>query len=169
MGDACEPAVFILGGKMELEFIFCSLFFLCCVFHCYTDYKEMLLYDEVTMSLLTVGIVRAFAEQGLLNGLLGAGITGGAFLLLYYLSKGGMGFGDVKLALALGVWLGWERGLMSLLVALWLGFLFGVILLIVGKKKRTDAIAFGPYMCVAGFMMLLKGDIILSWYKSLFY
>lgn len=142
---------------MELEIIFRIMFALCCLMHSYSDFKEMLLYDEVSLTLLFIGIIRSFFYEDAFDAFLGAVITGIVFLLLYLFSKGGMGFGDVKLAGVLGVWLGWQEGLMSLLVALWLGFIGGLVLILGGIKGRQDAIPFGPYMCLSGFLLLLFG------------
>ena len=152
-------------GTLDLILQFC-LMGGCCV-HCYTDWKEKLLYDEVNLLILLTGFVQAYLYDQLLNALYGMLITGIVFLVLFIIAKGGMGLGDVKLAFALGAWLGWEQGLMSLLLAIWLGCAVGFTLILFQLKKRTDAIAFGPYMCVAGVLMFYYGPSIINWYFSL--
>lgn len=86
--------------------MFSVIFFLGLLYHTYTDLKSMLLYDKVTLILAAVGLVRAWYERQLFDAAYGAGIMLAIMLVLYFASRGGMGEGDVKLAPALGIWLG---------------------------------------------------------------
>ena len=67
------------------------IFIFCLLYHTYTDMKSMLLYDKVTLLLVAVGVVRAFFEHQLLEALYGAGAMLVIMLLLYFVSRGGMG------------------------------------------------------------------------------
>ena len=80
-----------------------------------------------------------------------------------------MGFGDVKLAFVLGVWLGLEQSLLCLLLAFIFGGFVGVSLLLTGIKSRKDAIPFGPYLCVSGWVGLLCGKELLALYWSVWF
>ena len=96
-----------------------------------------------------------------------AGIGAAGFLFaLGLLWPGGMGFGDVKLALFMGFVLG-----AGVIVALFAGFLVGgvvgVILLLSGAKKRTDKVPFGPYLSLGAAAAALAGTSILNWYLNL--
>ncbi len=75
-----------------------------------------------------------------------------------------MGFGDVKLAAALGALLGWEKLLVCVLFAVVLGALFGVVGRLVGGKR---VIPFGPYLLAGGLTALLFGDATIRWYLGL--
>lgn len=144
------------------------MFMLGCVIHCYTDFKEMLLYDWVSLLMLLFGLLYNFFVNGLEYALWGTAVTGGTFLILFLLYPLGIGQGDVKLAFVLGAWLGWQKGLFCLLGALWLGFIIGMILLVSGLKDSKAAIPFGPYMCLSGIGMLEYGNVILKLYTELF-
>lgn len=72
-----------------------------------------------------------------------------------------MGFGDVKLAAALGALLGWEKLLVCVLFAVVLGALFGVIGRLAGGKR---VIPFGPYLLAGGLAALFFGDATIRWY-----
>lgn len=138
------------------------------VIHCYTDFKKQLLYDEISLIMLIAGLGYAYLHQGMTLGIMGAGIVGGLFFLLFGFCHGGMGFGDVKLATVLGAWLGWQQGLLGLLLALCLGSIVGVALLVFEGKSRKDAIPFGPYLCISGAVMLAYGKELLKWYSAYF-
>lgn len=144
------------------------IFILCLLYHTYTDMKSMLLYDKVTLLLAAVGVVRAFFEQQLLEALCGAGVLLAIMLLLYFASRGGMGEGDVKLAPALGIWLGLEQGILCLLLAFVSGGVVGALLLLCRRGKLKQAIPFGPFLCAAAVAAYFCGKEIITWYWRMF-
>ncbi len=75
-----------------------------------------------------------------------------------------MGFGDVKLAAALGALLGWEKLLVCVLFAVVLGALFGVVGRLAGGKR---VIPFGPYLLAGGLAALFFGDATIRWYLGM--
>jgi leader peptidase (prepilin peptidase) / N-methyltransferase len=84
--------------------------------------------------------------------------------------KGGMGFGDVKLAGLLGLylgWLGWNAVLVGTFAGFVLGGLVGVGLLIAHQANRRTPIPFGPFMLVGALLALFAATPIATWYQSL--
>ncbi|MFA5568436.1 MAG: prepilin peptidase [Trueperaceae bacterium] len=75
-----------------------------------------------------------------------------------------MGFGDVKLAAAIGALLGWEKLLVAVLFAVFLGALFGIVGRLAGGKRL---IPFGPYLLAGGLAALFFGDAAITWYLGL--
>lgn len=144
------------------------IFILCLLYHTYTDMKSMLLYDKGTLLLAAIGVVRAFFEHQLLEALYGAGVLLVIMLLLYFASRGGMGEGDVKLAPALGIWLGLEQGLLCLLLAFVSGGIVGALLLLCRRGKLKQAIPFGPFLCAAAVAAYFCGKEIITWYWRMF-
>lgn len=144
-----------------------SIFTIALIIHIYTDCKEQLLYDEVSTLLMVTGVIYAYYFSNMWDAVQGAMASVAIMLIIYWASRGGMGFGDVKLAFVLGVWLGLEQSLLCLLLAFILGGFVGVFLLLTGIKSRKDAIPFGPYLCVSGWVSLLWGKELLAWYWSL--
>lgn len=94
--------------------------------------------------------------------LLGGLVLGGAYFMLFVIHPNGMGFGDVKLAVSLGVVLGWY-GWTVLLAGAFAGFLFGslygVALMALGRAGRRTAIPFGPFMMAGALLGLLLGAL----------
>ena len=92
------------------------------------------------------------------------------FLLLLFLaivSKGGMGGGDIKLYAAIGVALGPLLAVMSLVLASFVGAIVGIFLLMTGKVKKGQPIAFGPSIFVGTLIAYVYGIDILQWYVSM--
>ncbi|MEV6472732.1 A24 family peptidase [Streptomyces sp. NPDC051657] len=96
------------------------------------------------------------------SGLLGGVALGGFYFLLFLINPNGMGFGDVKLALALGVALGWY-GWTVLFVGGFAGFLFGaaygLALVLLRRAGRRTGIPFGPFMIGGALTGLLLGAL----------
>lgn len=87
-----------------------------------------------------------------------------AFLyLLWAITRGrGMGFGDVKLALFMGLFLGYPNIIVAFYIAFLTGAGIGVILVLVGKKGLKSTIAFGPFLIVGTAIAFLWGQNILT-------
>ncbi|MEU6081460.1 prepilin peptidase [Streptomyces sp. NPDC047108] len=94
--------------------------------------------------------------------LLGGAGLGAAYLVLFLIHPSGMGFGDVKLALTLGVALGWY-GWPLLFAGAFAGFLFGALygvgLLLARRAGRKTALPFGPFMIAGTLLGLMLGGL----------
>lgn len=102
-----------------------------------------------------------------------AAIGMSALFVLYWLLAfvGGMGFGDVKLAGVLGLYLGF-LGFGTLAVgafaAFALGGLFGIAMILARRGGRKTRIPFGPWMLAGAWVGIFMGDILFSGYLRLF-
>lgn len=84
-----------------------------------------------------------------------------------FYKKEALGFGDVKLMAASGLFLGFGNILLTMLFASILGAVVELSLLKLGKRKRGEEIPFGPYLIFAMFVTLFLGSDIINWYLSL--
>lgn len=148
-----------------MSVLFTLVFLLLLAYHAYTDVRSYLLYDRVTLALAAVGIGRAALAGDVLAAFAGAAALLAVMLAIYFASRGGMGEGDVKLAAALGVWLGVEHGLACLLLAFVGGGAVGLVLLACGERRRM--IPFGPFLCAAAAMAYFWGGELVAWYWGL--
>ena len=96
----------------------------------------------------------------------GIGILSGLYLVLYLLSRGAwIGFGDIKLGLALALLLAdWRLSLLTLFLANLIGSLVILPALITKKITRSTRVPFGPFLIVGAFAAGLWGDHLISWY-----
>ncbi len=111
--------------------------------------------------------VSSFEVSALLDAL-AAGAAGlGGFVLLAVAVRGGMGWGDVKLASVIGVWVG-LRGLpVAVMVAVMVGGLVALGLLVSRRTQRRSAIPFGPFLALGAMTALLWGEELTSAYLDL--
>lgn len=104
---------------------------------------------------------------GIATSAVGGGIGLAIFSLIALASRGGMGWGDVKLAALIGLATGFPLVLVALIIAAILGGVVAVALMAVKKKGRKEAIPFGPFLSLATLIALLWGSNILNWYLGL--
>ncbi|MFG2980436.1 prepilin peptidase [Streptomyces sp. NPDC048258] len=94
------------------------------------------------------------------HALLGGGLLAAGYLVLFLINPAGMGFGDVKLALSLGValgWYGWGVWAAGAFLGLLYGALYGLSLVLRGPAARKRSFAFGPFMAAGALTGVLLG------------
>jgi len=94
-----------------------------------------------------------------------------AYLVMALAYPGGMGFGDVKLAGVIGLylgWLGWGALIVGAFSAFLLGGIFSVALLVMKRVSRKSGIPFGPWMIAGAFVGVFVGEQLWSGYLALF-
>lgn len=164
--------LFTLAGTIFLPSIPLALVFIliaCLVIITFIDFDHQIINNRFVILILVTGVLYThFYTHQYMDALYGMLIAGGIMFAIYYLSRGGMGEGDVKLSFALGAWLGLQGSLLLLLTAFVLGGFIGVLLLATGIKGRKDAIPFGPYLCIAAYIVLLYGPHLLYYYWRFF-
>lgn len=140
-----------------------------------------LVWIDVDVHRLPVGLTRpalpAFAvllvpptiATGEWDRLLTAGICCVVLTALYvafaFLPGGGFGGGDVQLAPAIGLLLGWfsvGHVVVGTLAAFVVGGFAAVVLLLSGRAGRKSAMAFGPFLCAGVFVALAWTEDILA-------
>ena len=134
---------------------------------------NVIVLPSYPVSLLLL-LVPAIVEDGwgdYLNAILGGVALFAFYFLLAFIYPAGMGFGDVKLAGVLGIYLGW-LGWSVLIAGGFLGFLIGgcvgVILMLANRAGRKTAIPFGPFMLAGAFLAIVFGQAIADWYQRTF-
>ncbi|MGL1958660.1 MAG: A24 family peptidase [Colwellia sp.] len=135
------------------------------------DLDHMLLPDQITMPLLWLGLLVNINGLfvPLTEAIIGAAVGYMSLFSVFWLfklltGKEGMGFGDFKLLALFGAWLGWQLLPILILMASVVGAIIGISLMIFKNHQRDQAIPFGPYLAVAGWVTLLWGEGIWSWY-----
>ncbi|AYC29750.1 prepilin peptidase [Paenisporosarcina cavernae] len=100
-----------------------------------------------------------------------AGAIIGFFLLwlIAIVSKGGMGGGDVKLFLLIGLVSGSKGVLMTLFIASFIGAFIGVISILLFHQDRKTPIPFGPFIAIGALIVYFHGNQLLESYLNLFF
>lgn len=140
---------------------------------CY-DAKWFLLPDKVMFPVITIAAISALLQiaaapvpaEALLSVLLGCVILSGLYFVLHVASRGKMiGFGDIKLGLALALLLAdWRLALVALFLANLIGTMIVLPGLLTKRLSRTSRVPFGPMLIAGWFVAGLWGERLIAWY-----
>lgn len=112
--------------------------------------------------------VHLLSGQELAPSLGAACFSGGILLVVAFLSRGGMGGGDIKMAAAAGLAVGWPEVAAGLGLAILSGGIWSFFLLIRGKVDRRTPLPFAPHLAVGFYAGYLWGEELIRQYLSLF-
>jgi leader peptidase (prepilin peptidase)/N-methyltransferase len=127
------------------------------------------IYPSVVVALaLSIFLPELDSVPSIASAAAGGAVGLGLFLLIIIVSRGGMGWGDVKMAALIGLVTGFPLIFVTILLAVILGGLVAWILILLKIKSRKQSIPFGPFLSLATMATLLWGSDILNWYLSFF-
>ncbi|MBO5348602.1 MAG: prepilin peptidase [Clostridia bacterium] len=133
----------------------------------YIDYKMQIIPNRLTLTIFEIGLIFTFIHgisnlniavsmfQGLLAGCL-------IFLVITVLGglifgKETMGFGDVKMMAALGLFFGLQGIIAIAILSFLIAAIFSIVLMIIQKIRHKDLIeyiAFGPFIVISAFVVI---------------
>lgn len=159
--------VFIDGGLVfGLRLVIISLLIFSAIF----DWKHMILPDFSTFILIGLGgliwIMRNLMDITYVYAALGSFLF---LLCLHLLTKGkGMGMGDVKYVVFMGLLLGVEKTILAFYLAFIGGAVVGVAMIILIRKKKNSRMPFGPFLISATLISWFWGEKLLLYFYSWF-
>lgn len=169
--------VFIYFGSifsLQLIFWLIIMAFLIVIF--VFDLKYFIIPDEVVYPAIFLSII--WLLYSFFNGMISsheiiltiASSIGAAlfFFLIWFFSKGmAMGFGDVKLALLIGLLLGFPNTIVALFLGFLLGAIIGSVAVFLKRKGFGSEVPFAPFLVVGTIISFFFGNNIINWYFSL--
>lgn len=151
--------------ELAVALIFISLLVIINV----SDIAYMLIPDKILLfflPLLIVGRILSPLEPWW-DSIVGAVLGFSLLLLIAIISKGGMGGGDIKLFLLIGLVLGTFNTLLTLFLASVIGMFVGGIVLWVRRQGRKTPVPFGPSIAIAAIIVYFYGDQLIDLYINL--
>lgn len=146
------------------------------ILFCY-DLKWYLLPNRVMFPVIGIAALYAIIQltvssnfvNDIVSLMLGVAALSGLYLLLYVVSKGSwVGFGDIKLGLALALLVGqWPLALLILFLANVIGCLVVLPAMAFNKLDRNSRVPFGPMLIAAWWIASLGGNGIIHWYVTI--
>ena len=144
---------------------------LICIF--FIDLEHMIIYNRFTFTVAVCGLVAAgLNTTRWYDHLIGAAAGAIVFLAIYFgsiliIKREGLGFGDVKLAAAAGLLLGWQKFLLAMLIASVVGSIVLLVLRAVRKDEQGREYPFAPFIVAGMLFALFFGDPVINWYLGL--
>ncbi len=135
-----------------------------------SDIAYMLIPDRILLFFLPILIIGRIISplDTWWDSIVGAAVGFGLLLLIAVVSKGGMGGGDIKLFLLIGLVLGTTDTLITLFLASIIGMITGIIVLKIKGKGRKTPVPFGPSIVVASIITYFYGQQLIDMYLNLF-
>ena len=152
------------------------VFFLCLVSISVIDSQRQIIPNYIVYPTIFAS-VPLLALAALIDGewdrfghaMLGATLAWLALFAIHMISPGGMGFGDVRLAFVLGLFLGWIS-LSHVVTGLFLGVVLisvvGIVLAALRLKSLQEHIAFGPFLAVGSTVTVFAGGALIRWWSG---
>ncbi len=158
--------LFSSGFLTLISYLYISMVFCLFTVIFFTDIDFGIIPDQVVMALLIaiLGNIFLFNSTLFVNHLISGIVSCFIFLAIYLATRGrGMGFGDVKLAGILGLFLGFPNIVVGLYLAFLTGAAVSIILIICGiKKLKGDTIPFGPFLVLSSFLAYFIGPQMIA-------
>jgi leader peptidase (prepilin peptidase) / N-methyltransferase len=140
------------------------------------DLNSQLLPDSITLPLLWLGLLLSLAHVFAptpASSIVGAAAGYLSLWSVYHLfrlltGKEGMGYGDFKLLAALGAWFGWSALPLLILLSSLVGAVVGLGLILIKGHDRNVPIPFGPYLALAGWIVLIGGTRLTGAWSQFF-
>ena len=140
----------------------------------FIDIDHMLLPDQITLPLLWVVLIASMngvflsAEKTILGAALGyLSLWSVYWVFKLVTGKEGMGYGDFKLMAVVGAVVGAIKLPMVILMSSLVGAVIGIAGIIFAGKDGNKPIPFGPYIAIAGWIIMLWGQELFDWYIKL--
>ncbi len=131
------------------------------------DFRHKIIPDQIVYLFIALGFISIIWKTLVLPGFLPTPfiIAGPAlaapFFFIWFFSKGkAMGFGDVKLALGMGWFVGMSAALATFLLSFWIGAIVGLFMIAFSGAKMKSQIPFAPFLIFAFFIVALWGITI---------
>ena len=173
--SAVATAFIVFQFGLSLMTAYCLMFTWVLIALTGIDFREQLLPDQITLPLMWLGLFANLSgtfvplNEAVIGALAGYLSLWSVFWLFKLVTgKEGMGYGDFKLLAALGAWMGWQMLPLIIILSTFVGAVVGVAGLLLKAREKQMPMAFGPFLAMAGWIALIWGDKILSWYLSVF-
>ncbi len=160
------------GGTPATLFYF--LFITAMIVITFIDYDLQIIPDEITLPGIPIGLLAGWlilpdpfyraAGMGITASLTGAATGFFLYYSIAFLSRGGMGGGDIKMMAMVGAVLGWKGVFLTTFLASFAGSAVGLYLMIFKGKGRKSKVPFGPFLAAGALLSLLLGQEIVYWY-----
>lgn len=134
------------------------------------DFKWQIIPNRLILLGILAGVM-VVIPAGLISLVSAAkGFLAGGLLMLvmFFLSLGRLGGGDIKLTAVIGLFVGWRQVLLVVFFSYLVGGLTSLFLLLTKRKKFSDPLPMGPFISLATVITVFWSKYVLAWYIKLY-
>ena len=158
-----------LSFGLSIEFVCYIIFYSSLVIIFFTDLKYYLILDKITLPISGIGLLITFLNynpfdvsvaSSVLGGIIGYSIIYIIRFLFFKIRKvEGMGLGDAKLFLMVGIWLGIKSIYLILASSALVGAIVGMLIIFFYKKDKNFQIPYGCFIVIASALYPKFGSL----------
>jgi leader peptidase (prepilin peptidase)/N-methyltransferase len=113
---------------------------------------NVITYPSILLALVAAAVM---PDADLLGAAIAAALGGGMFLVLAIVTRGGLGLGDVKLAVLIGAMLGLPAAYLALFYGVVAGGVIIFLLFAIGVVRRREPVPYAPFLALAAIGVAL--------------
>jgi prepilin signal peptidase PulO-like enzyme (type II secretory pathway) len=134
----------------------------------FTDLERRLLPNRIVYpaTLLAMAVSWAWPDRNAAQAFAGGGLAFAIMILMYIISLGRFGFGDVKMATLMGLAAGFPAMTVGLFFTAISAGVVALVLMLTGVVRRGQYMPYGPFIALGAIVSLLWGDAIIDWYTG---
>ena len=150
-----------------MDILISIVFIVLLIFVLIIDIKYLIIPNNIIILVIILSSINFVNKSFDITKIFGLLVGFGLFFILFLLFPKGIGFGDVKLAGAIGLFLGFKLTILAILLSFFSGAIVGLLLIALGKKTMKDPIPFGPFLAFGAIFSIFFGEYIIDWYLKL--
>jgi len=134
------------------------------------DFDHQILPDKLTLGGLILGLLFSFFRSDItvIYSLAGIIAAGGLLFLIAYLSKGGMGGGDIKMMAMVGSFTGPIVAVSSIFLGAVIALIAHLPRIISGKTGMKTKLPFGPFLALGSLILWFWSEELFDLYINFF-
>lgn len=149
----CYAAILALLYRtyyLSVNLFFYGFLFALLVLACLKDLKEGIIPDKIVIAAMAGGICFSLISSSMtfLDAITGGAATASILGFMSFITKGGLGLGDVKLFAGAALYMGLGSSISAMAVSTLASGVFALVLLAVNPKNRKRCIPFAPFILI---------------------
>lgn len=133
----------------------------------FVDLDHLLILDVLTWPVALIGLGFALMQGKAISALEGAALGVGLFGFIFVVTRGaGLGLGDVKLAAAIGIYLGFTYAIAAFASSFVIGAVLAIPVLALRKRRGRDVLPFGPFLVLGALILTFAPALVFAPYQT---
>lgn len=151
--EICYTAILLILYKIysfSLAMLCYGFLFLLLVLTCIKDFEKRIIPDSIVIAVIAGGICFSAVSKSIMfiDAITGSIVTAFIFWFVSFITKGGIGMGDVKLFAGTALYMGLWKSMSAIAVSTLISGFYAIILVLINPKNREKTIPFAPFILI---------------------
>ena len=171
LGGLIAVSNFLWFGEINLQMVLYNILGFILIMIAFIDFRHYWIPDKAILTGMVFGLAGIPFMEGIPweRALMGGAIGAGSLYLFRALGfllfrKESLGWGDIKLTAMIGIFLGWQKIVISIGLGFVLSLIFGIVIILLKRAPENRRIPLGTFLSIGAILSLWFGDAIFRWY-----